>query len=186
MKRLFTAIHVQPSENLLTLYSELKSLLAFSRIKWVEPDNLHLTLKFFGETDEQSIPGILQALGSASAQSPHFTLHFSGLGVFGSRYDPRVIWMGIHPEPGLLNLAQNIRNELGKIHDFKTEQEHFVPHLTVGRVKEIPDRALFQHVIQKYRTYDIQMQEVRNLILYESILRKEGPIYLKIAGFPLP
>lgn len=184
MKRLFAAIKIHPSPEFISVVSSMTAELKHERIKWVELHNMHLTLKFFGETEEPRIPAIYEALTSATANADSFTLHINRTGIFGSRYDPRVIWFGIDLEPGLLKLAENVFDNLQQA-GWEPDRQNFVPHLTIGRIKELKDKALFQQVIARYREVKIQEQNVNELILFESILRREGPEYIALRKFPL-
>ena len=179
MKRLFAAIEIHPSPQYLSLFNEITSSLQHERIKWVEPENMHLTLKFFGETDESKIPAICQALESATVQSKPFILKIANTGIFGSRYNPKIIWFGIEKHNELESLAQNIFNELAKC-GWEADRQNFVPHLTIGRIKELKDKPLFQKIVSKYNTVEIQEENVTEIILYESILRRDGPLYVNV------
>jgi len=184
MKRLFLAVKIHPSARYISLFNEITASLSHERIKWVEPENMHLTLKFFGETDEKQIPHIRQAVDGAVAKSKPFTMKIANAGIFGSRYDPRVVWFGIEPEEELDYLAQNIFEELEKC-GHERDRQNFVPHLTIGRIKEIKDKPLFQKIIGGYNTVEIQEENVTEITLYESILRREGPLYVKVFAFTL-
>jgi 2'-5' RNA ligase len=179
MKRLFAAIKVHPSAKYINLYNELSSSLRHESIKWVEPENMHLTLKFLGETDEAKIPSIIQAIEVATSMVKPFTLKIANTGIFGSRYDPKIIWFGIEKHHELENLAQNIFTELAKC-GWNSDRQNFIPHLTIGRIKELKDKPLFQHIISKYISADIQEENVSGITLFESILRREGPLYLNV------
>jgi len=179
MKRLFAAIKIHPSVRFISLLNELSSSLHYERIKWVEPENMHLTLKFFGETDEKQIPAISLALQTAARQLKPFTLTISNTGIFGSHYDPKVIWFGIAEQPMLYQLAAGIFAELQKC-GWQPDRQNFVPHLTIGRIREIKDKPLFQKIIAKYNTIEIQEELVPEIVLYESILRREGPLYVEL------
>lgn len=179
MKRLFAAIKIHPSAKYINTFNEISSLLRHERIKWVEPSITHLTLKFFGETDEINIPAISLALESAAAQSKPFTLKIAKTGIFGSHYDPKVIWFGIEKNQDLDSLAKNVFAELQK-YGWEPDRQNFVPHLTVGRIKELRDKPLFQQIISKFNTIDIQEENVTEIVLFESILRREGPLYVKL------
>jgi len=179
MKRLFAAIKIHPSPRYISLFNEISSSLHHERIKWIEPGNTHLTLKFFGETDESKIPAICLALKAAVAQSKHFTLKISNTGIFGSRYDPKVLWFGIEKQDELDELARNIFTELAKC-GWEKDRQNFVPHLTIGRIKELKDKPLFRKIISQYNTIEIQEENVTEIILYESILRREGPLYVGV------
>jgi len=176
MKRLFAAIKIHPSERYKKTFNEITSSLSHDRIKWVEPENMHLTLKFFGETDEKLIPDIRKAIETAAAKSKPFTLKIKNTGIFGSRYEPKVIWFGIEKHDELQYLERNLLGELEKL-GWERDRQNFVPHLTIGRIKELKDKALFQHIISKYQALEIQEENVTEIILYESILRREGPLY---------
>ena len=184
MKRLFAAIKIHPSPKYISTFNELTTSLKHERIKWVEPENMHLTLKFFGETEENKIADIQLALSNAVSKSRTFTLKFSDTGIFGSRYDPRVVWFGINKSPELEMLSKNIITELAKV-GWEPDRQNFVPHLTIGRIKELKDKTFFQQIISKYHTVEIQEELVLEVILYESILRREGPLYVKIISFKL-
>ncbi len=179
MKRLFAAIKIHPSARYINVFNEISSSLRHERIKWVEPENTHLTLKFFGETDETKIPAIRQSIETAVAQSKPFTLKIANTGIFGTRYDPKVIWFGIEKQDELENLAQNIFNELAKC-GWEKDRQNFVPHLTIGRIREVKDKSLFQQIISKYNTVEVQEENVTEIILYESILRREGSMYVEV------
>jgi RNA 2',3'-cyclic 3'-phosphodiesterase len=179
MKRLFAAIKIHPTAEYLLIFNEITSSLSHERIKWVEPENMHLTLKFFGETDEKQIPAIQHVLQNAADQSKSFSLSVANTGIFGSHYDPKVIWFGIEKQPELELLAKNIFTGLEKI-GWQPDRQNFVPHLTIGRIKELKDKTLFQKIISKYNTVKIQEEKVTEIKLYESILSRGGPLYVKV------
>ncbi len=184
MKRLFAAIKIHPSPEFIRVLNQLGSDLRHERIKWVEPGNIHLTLKFLGETDEKQIPAIREALQNAASGCPAFSLKINRTGIFGSRYDPKVVWFGIDPEPKMNLLAENTFRELQRI-GWEPDRQNFVPHLTIGRIRELRDKPLFQQLVEKYRDARIQEETVKEVILFESILRKEGPLYVNLASFSL-
>jgi len=179
MKRLFVAVKIHPSLRYISLFNEITSSLRHERIKWVETLNTHLTLKFFGETDEAKIQSICQAMKAASAELNPFTMKIANTGIFGSRYDPKVVWFGIEKNTKLDILAQNLFSELAKC-GWEQDRQNFVPHLTIGRIKDLKDKTLFQQIISKYNVVDIQEEYVTEIILYESILRREGPLYINV------
>lgn len=184
MKRLFAAVKITPAAEYIRIYNLLKSGLIHERITWVNPTVTHLTLKFLGETDEKLIPSISKALRRTADHSPSLELNIRRTGVFGSRYDPRVIWFGIEENPGLTLLANNTRNEL-TLAGWPLDRQNFVPHLTIGRIKEIRDKSLFRDVLVRFRDLPMQVQAVKEIILYESILHREGPEYLAMEKFEL-
>lgn len=179
MKRLFAAIKIHPSPRYLNVFNELRSSLRHESIKWIEPENMHLTLKFFGETDEKHIPFIQKVLAEAAAKTKPFTLKIENTGIFGSRYDPKVLWFGIQKHGELESLVQHIFAGLEKS-AWEPDRQNFVPHLTIGRIRKLNDKPLFQNIISQYNTVEIQEENVSEITLYESILRREGPLYLNV------
>jgi RNA 2',3'-cyclic 3'-phosphodiesterase len=184
MKRLFAAIKIHPSEEFLLNFSSLRNSLFHERITWVDPQNMHITLKFFGETNESLIPSIQDALLAACVNSGRFTMNIHRTGIFGSRYDPRVIWFGIDPEPGLEKLWKNLAN--GLLHaGWESDRQNFVPHLTAGRIREIKDKILFQQIIGRFRDIQLHQETATQVVLFESILNRDGPRYLEVATFEI-
>lgn len=184
MKRLFAAIKINPAENLLGSYYGLKRNLKDEKIKWVDIDNIHITLKFYGETDEIRIPEISDKLKTIASNYSNFIIEIKNIGVFGSEYKPRLIWLGITENKQLSMLAYDILSEMHKL-GFKQDRQNFVPHITLGRIKYIEDKVRFQQVIDQYKFKEIQKQEVLGLSLYESILKPTGPEYKVIEEFHL-
>jgi 2'-5' RNA ligase len=176
MKRLFTAIELKPDTSFSDVYTEFQKNLKHEKITWVGMNTMHLTLKFFGETDESLIPSIANALKLAVVQIPPFFLRFNKAGTFGSNYNPKVIWLGAEEQPILNKLAEQLKAELEKA-GFKYDRQNFVPHLTLGRIRNITDKQLFQKVMNDFRGAFLLEQEIRNLHLYESVLTPKGPIY---------
>lgn len=182
--RLFAAIKIHPSPEFLNIYYKLKSGLKDERIKWVEEENVHVTLKFFGETPEDKIPEIINELKEAAIKPQPFQFHLGNTGIFGSSYKPKVVWFGINPCDELQQLYANIQKQLLTI-GYKHGSENFVPHLTIGRIKYIQDKKFFQLIINEYKKTSIQTVEVKAFYLLESILRKEGPVYRIVETFNL-
>jgi 2'-5' RNA ligase len=184
MKRIFAAIKVHPNAKLMDIYDSLKSACEYDRITWVNPDNMHITLKFFGETEEEWIPSIQERLKEISEDHPVFDITLKGIGVFGSRYKPRVVWIGIEKNPDLINLGQHILDEMEPL-GFEKDRQNFVPHLTLGRIKYVDDKKRFFALIQSYRDTPISAETVKEIVLYESVLSRTGPVYDVVDKFLL-
>lgn len=182
MKRLFAAVKIEPDENFLRSIHGLKSKLRAEPIKWVEEQNTHITIKFFGETDESLIPEISETLGNLAQSCRELNFKLHKIGLFGSRYQPRVVWAGIDPPAPLAGLMQTTQKEMEK-HGFKTDRQNIVPHLTLGRIKFIKDKLLFQKAIDEYREIQSDPLNIKECILYESILSMEGPKYIVLQKF---
>lgn len=182
MKRLFAAVKIPSAPPLVSLMENLKNDMAFHRINWVPTENIHVTLKFFGETREVAIPEICRVCSAATSGIYPFTVELSGLGIFGSCYDPRVIWTGMHAAEPLSLLAKNIAEGLKTIGIYP-DRQNFVPHLTLGRVKKVTDLKFFQKTMEKYRDTKLYVCGIDKLILFESRLHRDGPEYLVVEEF---
>lgn len=184
MKRLFAAIKINPTDAFTSRYWSLKTQLKDEKIRWVDPDNFHITLKFFGETPEHHIPAISVALRQSTEEISAFQISLSEIGIFGSSYNPRVIWIGVEAPPALPDLFGNILRNLAEI-GIEKDRQNFVAHLSLGRMKNIEDKKHFQQIIDKNRSGHIQKEEVKNFHLFESILKPTGPEYNILETYPL-
>lgn len=176
MKRLFAAVKILPSKEFLSVYDSLRSGLKFSEIKWVKPDIVHVTLKFFGETEDSRIPGISRVLSEVASRHGPFSAGIANVGIFGSSYNPKVIWFGIEGSEPLKALAEDVLSSVEAI-GWERDRQNFVPHLTIGRIKYVPDKRLFQQVIDRHKNTRMQELRVVEFHLYESILNYSGPTY---------
>jgi len=184
VKRLFLAVKISAVPKLSALIQNLYQELEYEKIRWVDTDNLHLTLKFFGETEESKIEEISTFINNIISEKPVFDFEISNLGVFGSSYQPKVIWLGIKNNSALIDLAETILHQLKSI-GFERDRQNFIPHLTLGRMNILKDKERFNKVIKKYNIADIQIVNVKEVFLFESILTKEAVVYKVISTYLL-
>jgi 2'-5' RNA ligase len=108
-------------------------------VKWVKPENLHLTLKFLGALSEGQLPDLKAALDGAAGRHRPFQLGFGGAGVFPPRGRPRVVWIDIAAGAGeMAALQADVEGGLEPL-GFPPEKRPFSPHLTIGRVRDLDD-----------------------------------------------
>lgn len=184
MKRLFAAIKIYPEKAFFDQLHQLETQLRHEKIKWVEDNNIHITLKFFGETEESKIPEISIVLQSVADKTKSFELSLQKLGIFGSSYNPKVIWAGIHPYDELVGIMKGLQKELKSI-GYEPDRQNLVPHLTLGRIKYLIDKSIFQQTIEEFKELTSIPVKVVSFHLYESILKKEGPVYIVLGTFSL-
>lgn len=186
MIRAFIAVEIDPPNK--QKLSELISLLkkTDTDVKWVNENQMHLTLKFLGDIEETKVGGVSRALESIIKDFKKFTISFSKIGAFPNINKPRVIWIGIDEGKDTLKLlADKIDSELGKI-GFEKEKREFKSHLTLGRVRSIKNISELADLIQKT---DFQSQDkikISSLILFQSTLTPKGAIYAPLAEIRLP
>ena len=137
---------------------------------------MHLTLIFFGPTEDLLLKKIKISIEKVLKGHKSFSIEFNHLGVFGSKYQPRVLWMGMKNTTPLVQLVTDLKEELEQI-GIKNDRQNFVPHLTVGRIKKLQSKKYFQSVVNLFKEFDSGPIKVNRIFLYQSILRKEGPEY---------
>jgi RNA 2',3'-cyclic 3'-phosphodiesterase len=176
MKRIFIAVKVDAGQNLKSMISTFRNSLTGENIRWVEPENLHLTLAFLGDTEEEKIKIVSSLLQECCTGFSEFGFTLKGVGIFKNIREPRVIWVGIQLSDKLLRLNEIIRSGF-KNCGFNIEERQFKPHLTLGRVKFLKTKTNLNTILKKYYEVELQNVPVKEVILYESILRPAGPRY---------
>jgi 2'-5' RNA ligase len=184
MKRIFIAVKVEPEETLMKMLSSFRSVLSRESIKWTNPDNLHITLAFLGNTEDDLITAISGMLSEKCERSGRFELTVRGSGVFKSLKDPRVIWIGIGHSEELQRLNTLIKNGLAGT-GIKLEDRPFKPHLTIGRVRQLRSNDILKSMLEKYEDTEFQKVSVNEVILYESMLLRTGSVYNPLRKFNL-
>ncbi len=184
MKRIFIAIKVDPCETFLKMLNSFKSVLRNDNIKWINPENIHITLAFLGNTEDNLIKEISAMLGKTCKNTGNFDLVIRGTGVFRNINDPRIIWTNIDHSEKLVMLADKILKSL-KLMNIKLDDKPFKPHITIGRLKHLNDKEVFKQFTEKYQTVELQKIYVNEVTLYESILMEKGPKYIPVDKFDL-
>lgn len=148
-------------------------------VRWVNRNNLHLTLVFLGENPPEFIVRAQESLARAAAATAEFEMSVKGLGVFPNERSPRVIWLGIEQgRAELTALAQRALKELVTI-GFIPEKRPFSAHLTIGRVKEQLSDA--RSILE--RPFAAPAFPVSELVLLRSFLKPTGPVYERLGRY---
>jgi RNA 2',3'-cyclic 3'-phosphodiesterase len=184
MKRIFIAIKTEPEKTLQRMYASLRAALANEKITWVSPENIHLTLSFLGEIEEERVKVAGIVLKQKCTGFGEFAIRVSGTGIFRNLNDPKVLWLGIENPDRLIRLGDIINTGL-KDTGFKIEDHKFNPHITLGRIKLIRNKEILKSAIAMYQEMFIQEVHIREVILYESILKPAGPTYHAVGKFHL-
>ena len=182
--RLFIAFRLQLDAEYDQLMAELRNRTRYDAINWVTNDLSHLTLRFIGKTPSAQVSTIAENLQKIAAHTPCLDLEINKLGVFGSHYAPKVLWLGIEKTPQLQQLYTEVDETL-KLLNFNLPKENFVPHITLGRIKELDNKKRFWQVFEELQPDYHQLFHFTNLSLIRSQLEKSGPIYTTLYDFPL-
>ncbi len=174
--RLFIAIPLHLAGIKSDLIPRFQKALPRESISWSKPENLHQTLIFLGETPENLIPQIMDIMDAVAYDFDPFMLTVEDTGIFGSSYDPKVIWAGVQPVALLTEIHNALSNALQEV-GYKPDRQNFVPHLTVGRVRKKPDKKRLQTIMEKTAGVTFYTQNVDELVLFESKLAPQGAEY---------
>jgi len=156
-------------------------------INWVKSENLHITLKFLGDTPEMKINDLKQVVQQAVKNISPFVITVRGFGVFPDKRAPRTIWTGIDSDQSALeNLASQVESSVISL-DFPKENKPFRPHLTLARIKK-DNREIGQAIDKSGVLTDpfiFGRLLVEQVTLFKSDLRPTGSVYTKLWAVPL-
>ncbi len=186
--RLFVALELpsEVKEGLAAVQAALRAQ-GLERLRWVRPEGIHLTLKFLGETPVSRVKAIVAALGPAAAGIGPISLSLDGLGTFGNRRGPRVLWVGLAGDlERLARLQRGVEAAMSQL-GYPREGRPYSPHLTLARVPETELRryaAVVERALSATTVPAVTMS-ISELCLMRSHLRPSGAVYERVAVFPL-
>lgn len=150
-----------------------------NRVRWARPENVHLTLRFLGDVQQEDLGDLCAALEEACAKHTPFDASLSGLGAFPSERRARILWAGIGAgSERLRSLAADLDAVLSPL-GFEREERAYTPHLTLGRVRHQPANLDLPQI-----AWDLRFL-VRRVELVESTLTPEGSVYRIVQAFIL-
>jgi len=185
MIRAFLAIELPEAlrPGLALVQEELKRSRA--EVRWAPPGNIHLTLKFFGNVPDDEIGALALAARQAAATEQPFHLQVTVAGAFPSPKAPRVVWLGLGGDlVPLTRLYHNLEKAFAAL-GFLPEGRAFNPHLTLGRVKSPANRERLAGMLAKLPPLNWPPFEVKELILFQSVLSPQGSKYTPLKVIPL-
>ncbi|HHW02791.1 MAG TPA: RNA 2',3'-cyclic phosphodiesterase [Thermoanaerobacterales bacterium] len=177
--RCFISIELDPSVKK-DVENFIKKLLPndyFRNVKWVKPDNMHITIAFLGETPLDSLTQISRVIENTSNKYDPFPINLRGSGFFPDKGEPRIFWIGIEKTPLLYAIKKDIDAGLNKL-DINFDRKPFSPHLTLGRFKFVPNLKQSINLIDLPDFKASFMAEKISLV--KSQLFNDGPVYTDI------
>ncbi|NJD19994.1 MAG: RNA 2',3'-cyclic phosphodiesterase [Gemmatimonadetes bacterium] len=154
-------------------------------VRWVEPDALHITLKFLGETRPERVAEVEEAMAQVASATHPFALELSGFGAFPTLRRPRVIWMGAEATPELRCLKQDLEWALAD-RGFEAETRAFHPHLTLGRAEPGDRAGAFRGLDELVAVLDLTRHvAVHTVDLMRSQLGRDGARYTILSSAKL-
>ncbi len=188
--RTFVAIELDDTHHrsLGELQRRFKHECAEGAVRWVAPENIHLTLKFLGQVDAGKMPALLHAVSDACAGIAPFSLSIAGAGAFPNRQRPNVIWVGVAGEvERAALLAQRVDERCAEL-GFARDERPFLPHLTLGRVKRfasLADRRAIGEMIANAQVGELGRLRVQRVSVMKSELRSGQRMYTRLAEIQL-
>ncbi len=167
---------------------ELTNCVPDRSVRWVEPGNIHLTLKFLGEISPERAQLVVDAARPVAARTQPFDLEASGVGLFPNPRRPTVIWVGVSgPDSRLSTLQVELEGALASV-GFEAERRAFHPHLTLGRARRglaSSAQAALADGLSCVEVGSLGRWRVGGLTLMRSELRPDGPRYSQVASMAL-
>jgi len=168
------------------LQQQLQSKLDIRRgdVKWVNPNSIHLTLKFLGEIKDQQVVEVCNIVKDAAARHESFELDVETVGHFGGR-SARVVWVGCgHGSEHLQDLQKDIEQQLASA-GWPEEKREFTGHLTLCRIRNVKAGVKLAQLTENYRDFKLGTMPADAVVVYQSQLRPTGPLYTTLGSYEL-
>jgi 2'-5' RNA ligase len=188
MSTLRTFVAVEMSPQVRSRAADLVERLRVSQVKatWIKPDNMHLTLKFLGDTPENLIADVAQELTEAARGQQPFTIRVAGAGAFPDTRRPRTVWIGVQEgRQEICELAGRIEAALTRL-GIRRERRSYSPHLTIARVRGSgPKQGELGQAVAANQDFEAGTTSVAEVVLFASYLEPSGARYEALARAPL-
>ncbi len=176
--RTFTAVEVWPEirERARSVIKRLQD--ANAKVTWIKPEQMHLTLNFLGDVEMNEVPAICKAVMTAVGPFVPFDVELAGLGVFPSYENPRTIWLGVADgSEQLISLHAALEASLAEL-GCRIEARRFRPHLTLGRVRSLPEGPdHLAGLIKEYAEFEAGPMMISEVTVLSSEMGRDGPRY---------
>jgi 2'-5' RNA ligase len=176
--RTFIALDPGPAirDRMITLQKELAR--AGADVKWVEPDNLHITLLFLGEVEDRDLVSVCQAVTETAETRGAFEVSIEGAGCFPNMRRPRVVWLGVgRGAADIAGLHDALEEPLLQLGCYRREERKYTPHVTLGRVQGDESTDALSAALLKNKGYQAGTADIREVQVMSSELSPRGPVY---------
>jgi 2'-5' RNA ligase len=179
MARLRTFIGVDLGKPIRDRIVALQETLARTgvQVKWVEPENLHVTMLFLGEVEDRAVAEVCRIVQSCTANHPAFPMSVETVGCFPNARRPRVVWVGVgEGAQPLCTLHDELEIPLQDL-GYRREERRYTPHITLGRVKSDRPAADLSAALSQKAGWKAGETVVKELLVMSSELTSQGPHY---------
>jgi 2'-5' RNA ligase len=180
MARVRTFIGIDPGKAIRDRLVALQETLARTgtEVKWVEPDNLHVTLLFLGEVEMVDVPPLCQAVATAAGQRPAFPLTIETVGCFPNSRRPRILWAGVGTGlQEVVGLHDALEPPLLALGCYRREERQYTPHITLGRVRSDRPTDKLGGALARHAGWKAGETTVTEVHVMSSELTPQGPVY---------
>ena len=155
------------------------------KVRWVRPENIHLTLKFLGDINNEDIKKAGDAIISAASENASMSLGAKGIGFFPGVKRSRVIWTGIAGQTKeLTDLQKTLEGKLDTV-GFPKEKRPFKGHLTIARIKRKIDARRLVDAMKEFGRFESKTFIADEVVLFKSELKPSGAVYSKLINAAL-
>ena len=152
--------------------------------KWVNPKDMHLTLKFLGEIDDKQLVDVCKITEEVAGRQKRFDIEIGGVGFFGGQ-SARVLWVGAGKESeNLLKLQDDLETQLA-FAGWPEENRKFEGHLTLCRIKNAKAGFKLAQLSKEFKDYRLDIMPVEEVCIYQSELTPKGPVYTLLGKYDL-
>lgn len=146
-------------------------------IKWGNPENIHLTIKFLGDVKLKNIEALTNLMSNLFKDTKSIKTDLTQLGAFPNSNRPRIVWIGLKDATQeIARLAKTIDKELGSI-GFKKDPKPFTPHITIGRLRSPRNVIHLSQAISEFHLPENHTEHLNRIVLFKSTLTPQGPIH---------
>lgn len=183
--RAFVAIELSESarravEELIARLRETKT-----RVSWVKPENLHLTLRFLGDVDPTQVEALRAMMAKELAGLEPFRISLSGCGAFPNLRRPRLIWVGLSEPWAAIEEVYGVCERCARAIGLDKNLKSYHPHVTLGRIRSAGSVAPLTKAIETESGFHGGDFEVASVSLFRSTLARDGAVYNKLDEFAL-
>ena len=189
MLRSFVAVEI-PAEiqsALARSTAPLQKALPKPLIRWVAPQNVHLTLKFLGDVSPANLERLAEALKAEAVAHETFSMSVGGLGAFPTPRRARIIWIGLEAPASLMALLRGVEAVTARL-GYASEDRPFSPHLTIGRVGQNVSGTDFQRIrtaLEGATVGALGTLRVDAVHIFKSDLQPGGSVYTHLYTLPM-
>ena len=175
--RTFLALPLDESIVRLLMEAQRSLAAAGGRVRWVESENLHLTIKFLGDVEDEHLNDVCRVAEETASQTEPFEFSVRGLLSVPPAGQMRMVWARINEPTGRLERMHALLEQAYADLGFKVENRAFQAHLTLGRVKSGQNVIRLRTAVAGFAETDFGVQPTEELVVFSSELTPNGPIY---------